>query len=99
MSEDTEHEESLLSAVACLRDAEDIVEGGTIEDQLSVEAESLAALANRDRAPDQQRLSGHRHTPREFHGNVDQDARVLVAQALDHVVSLEDAVGQGSSPK
>jgi hypothetical protein len=99
MGEDTEHEQPLLSAVECLRDAEDIVEGGDFEDQLSAEAESLADLASRERAPDQQRLSDHRHTLREFHGSVDQDARDHVARALDHVVSLEDAVGQGSGPR
>jgi hypothetical protein len=98
MSDDTGNGEKLLSAVECLRDAEELVEGGDIEDQLYAEAETLEELAARDRAPDQRRLSGHRHTLREFHGRVDEDARDLVASALDHVVSVEDAVGEGSGP-
>jgi hypothetical protein len=95
-SEDTDHEEPLLSAVECLRDAEDLVEDGDVRDQLHAEAETLEELSSRERAPDQRRLSGHRHTIREFHGSVGEDARDLVSQALDHVVSVEDAAGQGS---
>ncbi|MUV61595.1 hypothetical protein [Halobacterium sp. CBA1126] len=94
MSEDTGDE--LRSAVECLRDAEELVEDDDVADQLYAEAESLEALSTRDDAPDERRLSGHRQTLREHHQRVGEDARDRVASALDHVVSVEDAVGEGS---
>lgn len=97
-SEDSDHQQRLGRAATSLRRAEELVEGGDIEDQLYAEAETLEELGSRDRAPDGRRLRGHRHTIRGLLNRVERDAQDHVSQALDNVVSVEDAVGPGSGP-
>ena len=85
--------EMLGSAAERLRSGEVLVQDGQVEAQLGSEADHLSALAGREQAPDQERLRGHRHTLRELRGKVrDDDARVHISRALDHVTSVEDAI-------
>lgn len=80
-------------AATSLRSAEELVEDGDIEDQLYAEAHALADLAGRDRAPDERRVRGHRHTLRELHGEtVRDDARSHISRALDNLHSVEDVL-------
>lgn len=84
--------EKLGSAAERLRSAEILVQDGAVEAQLGSEADHLSDLAGRDKAPDQERVQGHRRTLRELHGKVrDDDARAHISRALDHLTSVEDA--------
>lgn len=85
--------EKLGSAAESLRSAETLVQDGEVEAQIGSEADHLSDLAGREKAPDQERVSGHRHTLRELHGKVrDDDARAHISRALDHVTSVQDAI-------
>lgn len=97
-SEDSDHQQRLGRAATSLRRAEELVEGGDLEDQLYAEAETLEELGTRDLSPDGRRLRGHRHTLRGLLNRVERDAQEHVSEALDNVVSVEDAVGLGSGP-
>lgn len=80
-------------AATSLRSAEELVEDGDIEDQLDAEAHALADLAGRDRAPDERRVRGHRHTLRDLHGKtMHDDAKAHISRALDNVHSVEDVI-------
>lgn len=91
MSED--ERQKLGRAASSLRSAEELVEDGDIEDQLYTEAQSLADLSQRDRAPDERRVRGHRHTLRDLHGRtMHDDARAHLSRALENVYSVENVL-------
>lgn len=90
-----EHEKPLLDAVESLQSAEELVEGGDIEDQLYKESEALSELAGRDRAPDQRRIRGHHYTLKELHNKTSGDARKHLQDALHGLKPLHDPIGEG----
>lgn len=80
-------------AATSLRSAEDLVEDGDVGDQLYAQAHALADLAGRDRAPDERRVRGHRHTLQELHGKMmHDDARAHLSRAPDNVHSVENVI-------
>lgn len=85
--------DKLGMAAESLRAAKLVVENGEVGAQLESEADHLSALAGREKAPEQERITGHRHTLQELHGKVrDDDARAHISRAIDHVTSVENAI-------
>lgn len=87
---DHAHEE-IRDAVESLRDAEDFVKDAEDREQLYAQAEALADIAGRDRSPDQTRLRGHHHTLREFHGRMNEDARVHLKDAMQSIETAAES--------
>lgn len=91
--------EKLGHAATSLRSAEELVEDDEVGEQLGSQADHLSDLAERDRAPDQERVNQHQHSIRDLHEQVrSDDARAHVSRALDHVTSVEDTIDDPPGP-
>lgn len=89
-------QEDLDAAVEQVREAAEAAHEDRPAEELGRIADDLEELGWSHDMPDQSRLRGHRHTLREFHGEVNEDARDHLSKALDHVASMEEQAGVGS---
>ncbi|MFC7167202.1 DUF7553 family protein [Halospeciosus flavus] len=90
-------QEDLDAAVEKVREAAEHAHEDRPAEELGKIADDLQELASSHDSPDEKRIRGHHYTLRELHGELNEDARVHLEDAIGHVESVKDKVGIGGS--